>query len=223
MGADSPQATTEDVQAPAVQAKRKRGRALAPDELLERAMRVMVAGGEPWDIARKCNCGYATALKLYNQLFEQVWQRVQDEFTPEVLATMKRRTIEHLEEEKRICRKAVLMSFKPRTDIDKHGNKVTLDPKPNVRPYNTFNAAVKQQCAMLPGWNTPTQSMSLQLKANALVDGDAQRQALRSPRVLKAMLELEEALAEEPAKVDEPVVIEIEPGVYLDLAEGGGG
>lgn len=144
--------------------------------LIERAAVLMLGGARPAELARSLKVPHPTACKLYEAVFEQVWTRVRDKYTPEVLATMKDELVETLVEEIQNCREAVA--------------KTMADAKPSTRSYTHLNSAVKMLSAML-GFNAPLQSMSLNVEARIL--DPAKQQALVSdPEYCRLVMAAEE-------------------------------
>lgn len=150
-------------------------------DLLARAAELVFEGKRPMQIARKLGVPYPTAAVLYEQVFTQVYGRIRDRYTPEVLASMKDELADTLLEVIRNCRRAVNHSLR--------------EGKPSTRAYTHLNGAVKLLNAM-EGFNAPTQSVNVEWKASALVNPEVHARILADPAAREALIRLEEFAAD---------------------------
>lgn len=171
---------------------------LTPADRLERVLEIVVEGGNSAQIMRKLRVPREVAIRLHNDAYEQVWGRITDKRSPEVLATIKDENVEDLLNNRDRCREEVERS-------SERGNL-------NVKAVNALNGSIKQLSALL-GHNAPTQIETTDRKVFALLNPAVHARVMADPKARAALLALEEFASEE---AEGEVVIDVEP------TEGGG-
>jgi hypothetical protein len=168
---------------------------LTPADRLERVLEIVVDGGNTTQIMRALRVPREIAIRLHNDAYEQVWGRITDKRSPEVLATIKDENVEDLLNNRDRCREEVERS-------SERGNL-------NVKAVNALNGSIKQLSALL-GHNAPTQIETTDKKLFALFKPGAHARVMGNPKAREALVLLEEFAAAQ-FDAEEQVVIDVVP------------
>jgi hypothetical protein len=148
--------------------------------LLDHVAEMVLERKSPRQIAARLNIPYAKAVALHDEVFALVYQHIDSSYGPDRLRVLKDQLIDKLREE-----------------IDVVDDAIERNPD-DPRPYRSLshkNAAIRL-LNLMNAFNAPTASVSLDLRAYAMVRPEDQERFLHDPRVRDAQLAIEAVASE---------------------------
>jgi len=164
-----------------VEPKRVRRKPLKGQALVDFVAALVVRGYQPISIARKAKISVEQATSFRNDMYQHGIQAAYGDLTTEERQRLKVDLRNHLLTVLDDTKDAVRQSRK-RGEI-------------KTRAHTHGNSAVKLLMAMY-GLNAPTQTVNVDLKAEAFVNPEVTARFLKTPKAIAAMLAMEEALSE---------------------------
>lgn len=148
--------------------------------VLDVVAEMILEGKSARQLAARLHIPYPKAVALHDEVFARVYQHIDSSYGPDRLRVLKDQLIDKLREE-----------------IDVVDDAIGRNPD-DPRPYRSLphkNAAIRL-LNLMNAFNAPTASVSLDLRAYAMVRPEDQERFLHDPRVRDAQLAIEAVASE---------------------------